>query len=259
MHSYSPLKQFLRRFIPGSLLRLRQTLRNRRRTRYTEQLLRTLSGRVLAGPFAGLRYPGTGVGSAASPKLLGTYEAEIHGVITALDGGFDVVVNVGAAEGYYAVGLLSRTPSACGVAFEAEERGHPLIRELADLNGVADRLQVRGHCSAEELAATVAQAGRPVVVMDVEGAEEVLLDPEPFPDLRRAAILVEVHEYLRPGVTDRLLRWYSASHAIDRIPTARASAFSVPAVPGFSARQLRFLADEMRPARMEWFWMTPRG
>ena len=77
----------------------------------------------------------------------------------------------------------------------------------------------------------------------------------------RAALecrLVEVHEYLRPGVTDALLGWYAASHDIRRTPTVAAGGLALPGVPGLSRGQVRLLADEMRPAPMEWFWMTPR-
>jgi hypothetical protein len=234
-------------------------LRNYQRSKWTQRLIQVLQGRVLIGPFAGMRYSGAGVGSSAGPKLLGTYETELHPVIAAIVAtGFEVVVNVGAGEGYYAVGLLTRMTGVRMVAFEADERALPLIREMAGLNGLADRLEIRGRCSPEELVAAMAGVGRPLVVMDVEGAEDVLLDPEVCPALRKAAVLVEVHEHLAPGVTGRLIEWYAPTHAIARIPTAGASAFSLPAVPGFTIRQLRLLADEMRSVPMEWFWMTPR-
>jgi hypothetical protein len=206
-----------------------------------------------------MRYPGVGIGSVPGAKLLGTYEAELHGVVTRLvDGRFDVVINVGAGEGYYAVGLLTRMPTARGVAFEADKRAPALIREMAGLNGLADRLEVRGRCTPEGLVAAIAGASGPVVVMDVEGAEAELLGPMACPVVRRAAILVEVHEYLRPGITDQLLRWYTGTHVIERIPTAGAGSFPLPAVPGFSRSQIKLLADEMRPV-MEWFWMLPRA
>jgi len=260
MHSYSPLKEALRRWIPQPILRLRQSWINRQRASQTDRLNQSLQGRVLSGPCAGLRDPGASVGSAAGPKLLGTYEGELHGVVRALAGaGFDSVVNVGAGEGYYVVGLLTRMLGARGVAFEADQRGHDLIREMAGLNGVTDRLEVRGFCSPQDLAGVLSGTGQPVVVMDVEGAEDVLLDPHACKALLGAAILVEVHEHLQPGVAARLIGWYAASHAIDRIPTVGAKAFPLPNVPGFSSRQLRLLADEMRSLPMEWFWMTPKA
>jgi hypothetical protein len=222
------------------------------------RLMRVVEGRVVTGPFAGMRYPARGVGSAPGPKLLGTYEAELHEVIGRFVGeSFDVLVNVGCGEGYYIVGLLLRIPTARGVAFEADEGALGLIREMAALNGVADRLEVRGRCVPDDLVGALAGASRPGVVMDVEGAEEELLDPAACPALGRASVLVEVHEHLRPGVADRLTRWYAGTHVISRIPTAAANCLPLPVVPEFTARQVRLLSDEMRSVPMEWFWMTP--
>jgi hypothetical protein len=51
------------------------------------------------------------VGSALIPKLLGCYEAELHGVIAcALNTTYDTIIDIGCAEGYYAVGLALHFP-----------------------------------------------------------------------------------------------------------------------------------------------------
>src|SRR5438105_426555 len=70
---------------------------------------------VLDGPFRGLRYPSaSSLHSGLLPKLLGTYEAELHGPIEHLlkSRTYGAVVDVGAAEGYYAVGFALRCPEA---------------------------------------------------------------------------------------------------------------------------------------------------
>src|SRR5512140_2013789 len=61
---------------------------------------------VLSGPFKGMRYGDFSYNSALIPKLLGTYEADLHNWVgEALATGYDAVINVGCAEGYYAVGF----------------------------------------------------------------------------------------------------------------------------------------------------------
>ena len=68
---------------------------------------------VAAGPFAGMRYAGLPSGSTAGPKLLGSYESEIAAWIEGLCGArLDTIVDVGCAEGYYAVGMAMRCPAA---------------------------------------------------------------------------------------------------------------------------------------------------
>src|SRR2546423_12652663 len=90
---------------------------------------------VRAGPFAGLRYPDNLI---QIPKLLGTYELELHPAVERLIASRPTtVVNVGAAEGYYAVGLARRLPDARILAFDIDERSQEHCRRLAALNGVA--------------------------------------------------------------------------------------------------------------------------
>src|SRR4051794_35375378 len=97
------------------------------------RLLELADGRILSGPFAGMRYLTDSVGSVLEAKLLGTYEKELHGIVSSLARKcFDLVIDIGAAEGYYAVGLARSMPSARIIAFEMTEEGQALIRQLAE-------------------------------------------------------------------------------------------------------------------------------
>ena len=74
---------------------------------------------VAAGPFAGMRYVRGAVGSVLPPKLLGLYERELHTAIARIVAAApDEVVDAGAAEGYYAVGLARALPRCRVTAFE---------------------------------------------------------------------------------------------------------------------------------------------
>ena len=74
---------------------------------YLAHLVRERTGcSVTSGPFAGMRYIDASFGSAYIPKLLGTYEQELSNVLAGIIAKRPkAVVDVGAAEGYYAVGL----------------------------------------------------------------------------------------------------------------------------------------------------------
>lgn len=171
------------------------------RRRLRPVLWRIADGRVLAGPFRGMQYVPRAHGSEWAPKLLGTYECEIAPAIEeALTRKPRLFVNIGGGEGYYAVGLALRSPGVETVCFESSRRGRSMIRRLADHNDVVDRLRVFGTCNREALAATLSHGSRVFVLCDVEGAEWELLDPVAIPSLREADVLVELHEFRRPGV-----------------------------------------------------------
>lgn len=218
--------------------------------------------RVLAGPFAGLQYLPGSVGSVHFAKLLGTYELELRPLVEDLISlAPRIVINVGAGEGYYAVGLAFRLPGARIIAFETDAGARAMIGQMAGLNNVADRLDIRGHCTGPDLAAALAGDGPVAIVMDVEGAEIELLDPERIPALARAAILVEVHDFAAP-VGEVLRARFSSSHALQETWSRPRQARDLPRPIQLMAmspwrRQAVNVMDERRPGPMRWFWLQP--
>jgi hypothetical protein len=224
-----------------------------------------LGWQVLAGPFRGLRYVPEAIGSVHAPKLLGTYESELHPHIEALvTRKPDVIINVGAGEGYYAVGLARRLKHARIIAFEADPRGQELTGRVAALNGVAPRVEVRGLCAVADLSLALRGAGRPAVVVDAEGAEGEILDPARAPGLARAVILVEVHDFISSALGDLLLRRFAATHRHEEVWSRPRTARDLPGLARLAALspwrdQAVRAMDEQRPGPMRWFWFEPRS
>lgn len=71
---------------------------------------------------------------------------------------------------------------------------------------------MHGACTLDSLERDLAESEDSFVIMDVEGAEDVLLDPARALGLGRAEIIVELHEHLVPGVTERLRARFNESH-----------------------------------------------
>lgn len=78
------------------------------------------SGEVLGGPFKGMQYGQIiSYGSVLPPKILGFYESEISVVFQNLKcKKFDVIIDIGSAEGYYAVGLARMNKAQLVYAFD---------------------------------------------------------------------------------------------------------------------------------------------
>jgi len=188
---------------------------------YGERLSTALGAVVRRGPFAGMRYAtASAVGSTLTPKLLGSYEAELHPVFTEVVArGYRHVIDIGAAEGFYAVGLAMRLPNAAVVAYETSARGRRLIRANAIANGVQGRVAVEGTCTAGSFASRPIP-GDTLVVCDCEGAEYHLIDPARVPGLDAADVLLELHH--ANGVDPRAHweRQLSATHDLTFINVA---------------------------------------
>ena len=173
-----------------------------------------LHGRVMAGPFKGLRLRCSGV-SFDYFEALGVHEQCLYPVIEdVIARRPEAVVNVGAAFGYYALGFAMRLPGARMIAYELDPTRAGFIRSWARRNGQTGQVDVRGICGTNELERELEAWPGAFVLMDVEGAEDALLDPGLVPGLRSAEILVEVHETFVPGVTQRLWNRFAAGHDI---------------------------------------------
>ncbi len=205
------------------------------------------------GPFAGLRYVTDVAASPFLPKLAGTYELEVADAIEELIAATpDVVVDLGSAEGYYAVGLARRLPEARVVAFDTRRSARWLTTRMAAANGVT--VEVRGTATRAAIQELCAGADTPLVICDIDGAEDTMIDPTRIPSLRGAALLIETHDAYVSGVTDRLVDRLSPSHELQRIAMQPRSHELLPDLPVDDALAAM---DEHRPDQL-WLVARPR-
>jgi hypothetical protein len=225
------------------------------------RLYRMARGKILTGPFAGVHYPPYAVGSEYFPKLLGTYEKELHPLIESWQGeDFNNIVIAGAGEGYYVGGMAARYPRARITSFEIDPEGREAISGMARANRFAERLENNGCCDVPALRRALDSDRPSLLIMDVEGAERELLDPSAVPVLRRTWILVEVHDCFIPGLDLLLRERFTGSHEVGEIPAVSRGEHDIKAwLPaGVAMTGLLRLVDEKRPAGMRWFVMRPK-
>jgi hypothetical protein len=175
-------------------------------------------GMVAGGPFAGMRFEDGATEGCFLPKLLGCYEAELHAYWTGLrrDRHYRTIVDIGAAEGYYVVGLARMFPEARLIARDTNPAVQPFLDRLATANGVRDRIEIGGEFGHADFAAYADQPT--LVVCDIEGGERELLDPAKAPALGRFDIVVEVHEGKGTDFCDELARRFVATHDVTKVP-----------------------------------------
>jgi hypothetical protein len=231
----------------------------RRTTHLCDYLLRIEGGgaTVRSGPFAGMTYLPQTFGSFLPPKLLGCYEAELHDVIERIVAkGYPTVVNIGCGEGYYTVGLARRMPAGRVYAFDLAPEAQAMCRQLAEVNGVADRVVLAGECGVSELR-ELARAGT-LILCDCEGAEATLLDPAAAPGLAGCDILVELHDFRDPTLSQRVPARFAATHDVQRIDHGGRDPNALPALRGLHQLDQLLAVYEGRPGPTPWAFMTAR-
>ncbi len=218
------------------------------------------SNTVRSGPFTGMRLLDTTSWGNVASYLLGSYEQELHPALEILlMRGYETVIDVGCAEGYYAVGLARRLPGAAVHAFDIDEAAQRLCAELAVLNGVADRVAVAGVCDAGQLERLI--HGCTLVFVDCEGCEAQLLDPTLAPALATADLIVELHDFVDPTITERVLDQLDSTHRIELVDVTSRSAADYPELagePGTVAFRALFEGRPTDPHPMQWAVMRSR-
>lgn len=168
---------------------------------------------VWQGPLKGMDFLRQSAEGCHVAKLLGCYEQPLQPHIeAAIQAAYPVVLNIGCAEGYYAVGMARRMADTKVMAYDLDPNARQVCAALAATNGVADRVQVGELFRPTDFAAW---AGRKVLVLcDIEGAEKDLLDPVAAPALAGMDLIVESHEALLRGITQTLIDRFAPTHEI---------------------------------------------
>jgi hypothetical protein len=250
------------KLIPSPVLRRIDRVREGRILAVTAPAAREYISRygleVRHGPFVGMRYPPglePYIGDLVA-KLTGVYERELHAAIAEwVEIGFERVIDVGSAEGYYAVGFARAMPGTVVSAFDIDPVARERCGRMAALNGVAERVAVGGECAPSALAAFPEEGV--ALLSDCEGAERALLDPDAAPRLRRWTILVELHDFVDPTISETVLGRFRETHEIEVVEMEDRD--EVPSELDFATpHQLPKLLSE-RPPGMRWAHMRPRA
>jgi precorrin-6B methylase 2 len=214
---------------------------------------------VRRGPFEGMRYPDVRdpVPGHLIAKLVGSYERQIYSWLLDewITGDVELVIDVGCAEGFYAVGLARALPRAQVHAYDTYEPARNECARLAQLNGVQDRVVIGETCTPSTLA-RVSHANV-ALLCDCEGYEKTLLDPSLAPNLRDWSIIVEQHDHIDSSIATTIEQRFRHTHEIEVIGYEPADASSIPELSWMSERQAGLVVNE-RPPSMTWALLRPR-
>lgn len=204
---------------------------------------------VHAGPFQGLHYIERSAGSSLLPKLIGSYEQELNEELEKLlKVPFETIIDVGCAEGYFAVGCAWRIPTAQVFAYDTNPGAQALCQELASLNNAKVNLGRR--CTPAILEERI--KGATLVICDCEGYEFELLDPVKVPSLVNTSIVVEIH-----GPAEPLLDRFTASHHIVSIFSQERNIDGYPLISDFTSEERKLALAEFRHGIQQWAVMIP--
>lgn len=212
---------------------------------------------VQNGPFSGMILSSDESWGDFGSKLLGTYEADLFDTFEDIVmHSVDVIIDVGAAEGYYAVGLGLRIPSCPIYAYDISNAAQNACRVNLEINGLSFRSTVSGLCTVETLIDLASRFQRPLVFLDCEGAELNLLRGAKHA-LMNTRLIVECHDFVNAGTTDEIMSCFNESHSIRLVKQGSRNPHDIPLIRNWSETDKWLIISETRPVSMHWLDMTP--
>lgn len=171
---------------------------------------------VAYGPFKGLKFVNNSHWGAADKgtMILGLYEQELLDELKNIPDELDVFIDLGAADGYYGVGVLINHRFKKSYCYEIMEHGREVIRETASVNNVPDKVVIRGEATktfCHEIPEH--DLNRSVLFVDIEGGEFDLFDVDLFDKFKKSVIFVELHDFIFADGDKKLVKFIEDSKA----------------------------------------------
>ena len=211
---------------------------------------------VKSGFFYGMKYCSfNSSGSSIFPKLLGSYEVELYSTFLKLQRHkYKYILDVGCAEGYYAVGLALRFPDAKIYGFDINKEALSRCKELAQFNNVEDRVLLSETCTSSTLE-SFAFSGRSLIICDCEGYEKELFTRANIYRLKATDLVIELHPFAVKDVRKYLAGLFSTTHDISFISSMdnnrKIFDFNF-LLNGLNQLEQLKSVEEGRPFTMEW-------
>jgi 23S rRNA U2552 (ribose-2'-O)-methylase RlmE/FtsJ len=224
-----------------------------------------ISDTVVDGPFIGLKYPFlTALHSTLFPKLLGCYEFELHEVLSKVfKKTYHSILDIGCAEGYYAVGFAKRFQDTLIHAADINPVARVKTKLMASANGVSnmDKFRILDEVTPDFLL-SLNPKQKHLIFSDCEGYESSLFSNEVIVHLSKSDFIVEMHDFVSPGISDLLKKRFEPTHSIQLIKSIddvfRYREIQHPEVLKIPIQdQIKILAEK-RPSQMKWIFCKPK-
>ncbi len=195
------------------------------------------------------------------PQILGSYEEHIIHLLKEFSGDrYSQFIDIGAADGFFAVGVVRSQIYSNSIAFEISEKGRETIKRCAKLNNVSTDVEVKGLADLESLHEAVSNKSS-VVMIDIEGGEYDLLSGEVLAVLKECCVICELHPWLIPDGDQKQEKLINACENLFETRVIRRNSYDpnkIARLNCYSDEQRLLAMGEGRHRNMNWLVLTPK-
>lgn len=218
---------------------------------------------VLNGPFNGMKYPGfRSKSSSLYSKLIGSYEMEISDYIfSAIENKYEQVIDVGCAEGYYAVGLALKIEKAIIYAYDIDAEARKLTSKMAFINGVTERVIVRKNINSSSFNEFDFSKST-LIICDIEGAERLIFNSSNIKLFKNCFLIIETHDWVDINISTDLENLFSPTHNVKTIQSTsdniKAKNYKFSELESLDLLTKYRIFEEGRRYTDEWLIISPK-
>lgn len=170
---------------------------------------------IYTGPFAGLKIPEVLLPKMKLAEILGLYESCLHHTFSELvNRKIENIMIIGGHKGYYSAGLSNFLRPKKMYVYEMDEVYFPLIETWIEKNNLAPFIM--GKEATTEILENFSDK-IDFLLIDCEGAEIFLLQPEKFKWQKNSDILVEIHHFYNNKIMGTIIERFRDTHEISVI------------------------------------------
>lgn len=236
----------------------------RRQLQLSSEINILLKSTVSYGPFKGLKLSKDiwwGKTDRAN-MLLGLYEQEITAELMNLPSEYNIFIDIGAADGYYGLGVVVGKLFSKSHCFEINKKGQDVIANSAIENGISSHVTIHGAANSDFLDRfSDDDLSKSVLLIDIEGGEFELLNKASLRRLKNSIIFIELHnKFLKnsDAILQRLKFDSSEYFTSKEFTTTSRDLSKFPELREYCDTDRWLIASEGRPFLMSWIRFDPK-
>ena len=215
---------------------------------------------VQQGPFKGMvinedQFWGQG---DRSSKILGLYEKEIQDLIVSIqkDKNYSTFVDIGGADGFFAIGsLVNNLFEKCEV-FEISKKGRISIQKNSKQNNVYDSIKIHDKASKRSLI-KIDNINNSLILCDIEGDEYELFDEKLINEIYPSDIIIEIHKDKENSLVNFEKR-FTKKYSITKITQEPRSLKNFKELENINDNNRALITSEGRSYVQEWWHLSPK-
>lgn len=235
-----------------------------RKERVSLELYKYFNGVIKYGPFSGLRLsknPWWGKSDLGS-MCLGIYEEEILKFLFSDQlNDRKTLIDIGAADGYYAIGLLKSKRINKAICYEISNDGQETILSNWKLNEEPGEIEINGDVFDDFINKNKStDFSQCITIIDIEGAEFLFLSKQILEFIKNSYVLIEIHNWI-PDFMNKYSSFLKDANEffdIDILDRSERNTFKFEELRSFTDDNRLLITSEARPCVMRFLILKPK-